>query len=94
MGWFPFVVSLARDCVSNENRPQPMHPRGKRKMRKIVCLFSPIRKKQRSVRGFRLNKNRACPARFSYLSGASAVGFLIADTIPFRGANPRKETSP
>jgi hypothetical protein len=62
-------------------------------MRKIVCVFSSIRKKQRSLRGFCLNKNRARSARFSYLPGAAAVGFLITGSIPFpRPEKPRKES--
>jgi hypothetical protein len=36
---FPFVVFLARNRASDENRPQTAGAWGKRKTRKIVCLF-------------------------------------------------------
>ncbi len=60
-------------------------------MRKIVCLFAPISKKQRSVRGLCLNINRACSARFSYLLGMAAVGFLITGSIPFPRPDKRRK---
>jgi hypothetical protein len=51
-----FRCRLTRDCGSDENPRQTADARGKRKTGKIVCLFAPIGKKQRSVTGFLLGQ--------------------------------------